>query len=188
MANLVTLYERAVDGFAARVDAVGDDQWHLPTPNADWDVAALVNHLVSESLWAPPLLAGATIEEVGDRFDGDLLGTDPKAAWAAAARDAVAAVCWEGVLDRTVHVSFGDIPAADYLSQLVSDHVIHAWDLARAVGGDERLDPELVEFVLGYLGPQVDAWRAGGAFGPAVELPPGADAQSRLLAMSGRRP
>ena len=188
MAELVVLFERAVEEFGARVRAVGDDQWHLPTPNTEWDVSALVNHLVGEARWAPPLLAGATIAEVGDRFDGDLLGPDPQAAWGEAAADEVEAARQEGVLDRTVHVSFGDIPAGEYLSQLIADHAIHAWDLARAVGADERLDPELVGFALDYLGPQVDGWRQAGAFGPAVELAPGADDQSRLLALTGRTP
>ena len=188
MGELVTFFGRAVEEFGARVRAVGDDQWHLPTPDTEWDVSALVNHLVGEARWAPPLLEGSTIEEVGDRFDGDLLGADPKAAWSEAAAEAVAAARRDGALGRTVHVSFGDIPATEYLSQLVSDHVIHAWDLARAVGADERLDPELVEFALGYLGPQADGWRAAGAFGPAVEVPPDADAQSRLLALTGRTP
>ena len=56
---------------------VGEDQWGAPTPCADWDVRELVNHVAGEDLWTAPLLEGSTIEEVGDRFDGDLLGDDP---------------------------------------------------------------------------------------------------------------
>ena len=70
-------YQRAVEAFGARVHAVGDDQWHLPTPCTEWDVHALVNHLVYEMRWSVPLFAGGTIAEVGDRFEGDLLGDDP---------------------------------------------------------------------------------------------------------------
>ena len=69
-----TAYRRSVEGWTARVEAVGPDQWALPTPCADWDVRTLVNHVVGEDLWTGPLMRGETMEEVGDRFDGDQLG------------------------------------------------------------------------------------------------------------------
>lgn len=188
MDDLVALFGRAVGGFGRYVAAVRPDQWSDPTPDDEWDVRALVNHLVVEDLWAPPLLDGLTIAQVGDRFDGDQLGDHPLGAWALASDGAVAAVGGEGVLDRIVHVSFGDIPGREYISQLTCDHVIHGWDLARAIGADERIDPDLVEFAYDFLAPQVDGWRGAGVFGPAVELAPGADRQSELLALTGRRP
>ena len=185
--DLARLFERAVDQFGQRIRLIGD-KWQATTPDDDWDVRALVNHVLSENLWAPPLLGGKTVSDVGDRFDGDRLGDDPLVAWAEAARRSVAAVGEEGALARTVHVSFGDIPGYEYVSQLVSDHVIHGWDLARAIGTDERLDSELVEFTHGYLAPRADEWRSAGGFGPKVELPPEADIQAQLLALSGRDP
>ena len=188
MADLVTLFQRAVEGFGRRVAVVRPEQWGDPTPDEEWDVRALVNHVLVEDLWAPPLLDGLTLEEVGDRFEGDQLGDDPQGAWRKAAAEAVIAVSRPGVLDRTVHVSFGDIPGREYVSQLVTDHAVHAWDLARAIGADERLDPDLVAFAYEFLAPQVDGWRGAGVFGPAVELPAGADSQSTLLALTGRRP
>jgi uncharacterized protein (TIGR03086 family) len=188
MSGLVEIFERAVEEFGRRVPLVGDDQWGAPTPDTGWDVRALTSHVLAEALWAPPLLEGRTIAEVGDRFDGDQLGDDPQAAWTRAAAEAVAAVREPGALERTVHVSFGEIPGAEYVSQLTCDHVIHAWDLARAIGADERLDPELVDWAIGFLSPQIDGWRAAGAFAAPVEVAEGADAQSRLLALTGRRP
>ncbi|MCA1703045.1 MAG: TIGR03086 family protein [Actinobacteria bacterium] len=185
--DLVELFGRAVGEFGHRVLAVGD-QWQAPTPDTEWDVRALVNHVLVEDLWAPSLLAGKTIADVGGRFDGDQLGDDPHAEWAEASRMAIEAVAQEGALGRTVHVSFGDIKGEDYVSQLVCDHLIHAWDLARAVGADERLDTDLVGFALGFLRPQVDNWRASGVFGPRVEVAAGADRQTELLALSGRTP
>jgi uncharacterized protein (TIGR03086 family) len=187
MADLVELFERSVAVFGGRVTAIGD-RWAAGTPDSEWDVRALVNHVLSENLWAPPLLAGSTIADVGDRFDGDRLGDDPQAAWAAAAAASIDAVGEAGALDRTVHVSFGDISGQEYASQLVCDHVIHGWDLARAIGADERIDDDLVEFTYDFLLPQIDGWRSAGAFGPEVELPPGAGRQAALLALSGRRP
>jgi uncharacterized protein (TIGR03086 family) len=185
--NLVALHRRAVQEFGARVRSVGDDQWHLPTPCSEWDVHDLVNHLVNEDRWTTPLLEGYTLEQVGDRFDGDLLGEDPLGSWDAASREAVATVAGEGMLEKTVHVSFGDISGQEYVSQLTTDHVIHAWDLARAIGDPEALPSELVDFVRRYLEPQVDTWRSAGVFGRAVDPPPDADDQTRLLALAGRR-
>ncbi len=187
MTDLVELFERGVTHFGALLAAVGD-RWAGATPDTEWDVRTLVNHVLGENLWAPPLLAGSTIAEVGDRFDGDQLGDDPVAAWAAATAASVAAVAEEGALARTVHVSFGDIPGQEYVSQLVCDHAIHGWDLARALGADERIDPDLVEFAYDFLLPQVEGWRAAGVFGPPVEVPAGADRQAQLLGLSGRKP
>jgi len=187
MADLVPLFERAVTRFGERVTAVGD-RWAAATPDTEWDVRALVNHVLSENLWAPPLLAGSTIAAVGSRFDGDQLGADPVAAWEAATRLSIAAVAEVGALDRTVHVSFGDISGQEYVSQLVCDHAIHGWDLARAIGADEQIDEDQVDFAYNFLLPQVDGWRSAGVFGPQVELPAGAGRQAQLLALSGRRP
>ena len=138
------LYARALKQFGEKVHAVGEDQWANTTPCSEWDVRALVNHLVNENKWTPPLLAGSRIEDVGDRFDGDLLGADPHAAWEESAAEAKGAVTEEAAL-KTVHLSFGEAPGREYVMQLFADHLIHAWDLARAVHGDERLDPELVQ-------------------------------------------
>jgi uncharacterized protein (TIGR03086 family) len=118
-----------------------------PTPLPGWTVSQLVNHLVKEERWTPPLLAGATIEEVGSRFDGDLLGDDPVAAFDGAAAAALAVVRAEGALGGTVHLSFGDHPAREYAMQLAADHLVHAWDLARAIGADQTLDTDAVTAV-----------------------------------------
>src|SRR4051794_26430814 len=97
---LIDLYRDSVQRFTAAVAQVRPDQWSAPTPCADWDVRALVNHVVSEQLWSVPLLAGATIAEVGDKYDGDVLGGDPVLSSAAAAEDAKAAVSENAALDR----------------------------------------------------------------------------------------
>jgi len=104
--STVELHRRAVGEFDRRVRAIRDDQWQLGTPCTDWTVHDLVNHLVNEDLWTPELFAGKTLAEVGNRFDGDLLGRDPLAAWEAAMREALAAVQADGALQRLVHVSW----------------------------------------------------------------------------------
>jgi uncharacterized protein (TIGR03086 family) len=180
------LHQRASAEFGRRLHLIGEDQWDLPTPCSDWDVTALVRHLVDENLWTPPLMEGSTIAEVGNRFDRDILGDDPKKAYDGAAAAAVAAVHGDGAMDRTVHLSFGDFPGREYTMQLFADHLIHAWDLARAIGADEQLDPELVAACAGWFEPMEPAYRSAGAIGPAVEPPAGADAQARLLGRFGR--
>ncbi len=180
------LFRRAADAFGAQVHTVGDDQWQRPTPCSDWDVRALANHLVGEMRWAPLLLAGQTTAEVGDRFDGDQLGDDPEAAWDDSARDAVAAVVAAGAMERIVHLSFGDVPGAEYTHQLFADLLVHGWDLARAIGADDRLDPELVDACTAWFAAVEDAYRSAGAIGPRVEVTTGADPQTRLLAAFGR--
>lgn len=184
------LYQRAVAAFGERVHGVPAGTWRWPTPCEEWDVRALVHHLVDECRWAPLLLRGATIADVGDRLAGDLLGDDPLGAWDAAAEEAVAAA--DGVdLAATVHLSFGDVPAREYLHQLAADHLVHAWDLARATGQDESLDPEVVDGVLAWFGAAEPLYRSGGVIGPAVEVGAGAaaaGAQAELLGRFGRDP
>ncbi len=182
--SVVELYRKALDEFGTRVHGIAVDGWHQPTPCADWDVAAVVNHVVGENCWAPPLLAGAAIADVGDRFEGDLLADDPAGAWdssaaeAGAAADAVA-------LDATVHLSFGDVPAEEYLWQLTADALIHGWDVARATGQDGALDPLLVDAVARWFAEKEGLYRAAGLIGLAVR-PVDEGAQSVLLSKFGR--
>jgi uncharacterized protein (TIGR03086 family) len=188
VSDVVELYDRAVQRFGALVRDVGDDRWDLPTPCTEWNVRDLVNHVLGENRWVPPLLEAKTIEDVGTALDGDLLGTDPVGEWDSAAKEAVAAFGEPGALERTVHLSFGDVPGRLYLGQLLSDHVIHSWDLARALSADEKLDPELVKFTYTELEPQFELWRQAGAFGGEVGVDEHADLQTKLLARSGREP
>jgi uncharacterized protein (TIGR03086 family) len=180
------LFRRSVDAFGARVHGVAGDRWAASTPCPDWDVRALVNHLVYELRWSVPLLAGRTVAEVGDRFDGDLLGDDPIGRWDSAAQEALAAVDGEGAMDRTVHLSFGDFPGREYAMQLFADLVIHGWDLGVATGQDARLDPDLVDACAVWFAGVADGYRQAGAVGPRLDVPNDADPQERLLAAFGR--
>lgn len=185
--NVQEIYNRCGAEFATRVHAVAG-RWDRPTELPGWDVRDLVHHLVHEERWTPPMLAGETMAEVGDRFDGDLLGDDPVAAFDDAAAEALAAVRADGVLERTVHLSFGDHPGLEYVMQLSADHLVHAVDLARALGVDETLEPEVTGAVLDWFAPMEDMYREYGVIGPRVDWPDGAGEQARLLGMMGRRP
>jgi uncharacterized protein (TIGR03086 family) len=180
------VFGRAADGFAARVRAVGEDAWSGPTPCEGWDVRALVAHVDEELCWVPPLLAGTTIGDVGDRFAGDLLGEDPAGAVADAAAEATA-FATAADLDAEVHVSFGDIPVDEYLWQVAADLLVHGWDVARATGGDERLPDDLVAAVSSWFTANEEGYREAGMVGPRPDVPADADPQTRLLAAFGRR-
>jgi len=182
--NVATSFRRASDGFATRAENIADSQWTAATPCTEWDVRALVNHVTGEYLWVPELLAGKTIAEVGNRFDGDVLGDDPLRAVRDAHRSAAAAAdaC---DMDATVHLSFGDVRASEYVMQMTIDSTIHAWDLARGIGADDTLDPEVVEIVYAEFAKQAEAWRAGGSLGPA-KTPVDDSTQAKLIALSGR--
>lgn len=176
----------AVREFDWRVRAIRPGQWGDPTPCSEWNVRELVNHLVVEQLWAPLLVDGATVDDVGDRFDGDQLGDDPVAAWeraAAAAREAFAA---PGALRRSVELSYGSRPADGYCQEMTMDLTVHAWDLARGTGVDEHLDEQLVHDVLGFIEPQVEQLASTGLFGRPVAVSEHTDVQTRLLALLGR--
>ncbi|KDE10754.1 TIGR03086 family metal-binding protein [Rhodococcus aetherivorans] len=173
----------ARQGFEGRLSAVTD--WSAPTPDTEWDVATLVRHVVDEQRWVPPLLAGRTIAEAEAELDP--LGDDLSAEWDRHAVDA--SVAWASTdPDKQVHLSYGMVPVRDYLRQQVADIAIHTWDLARAVGADERLDPDLVAAVWEDIQPQRDMLAASGLFAPPVPVPDDAAVQDRLLALTGRDP
>ena len=129
------IYARCSAGFTRCVHTIGD-RWSDPTPLPGWDVRDLVNHLVNEERWTPLLFGGATVDDVGDRLDGDLLGTD----------------------------------------------------LARALHGDETLDPDVVAAVLDWFGDTETLYREIGVIGPRVDVPAAAGPQAQLLGRFGRRP
>jgi len=182
----VRLHAEAMAAFDAAVREVQPDQWHLQTPCADWDVRALVNHVVAEARWMVPLLGGRTVAEVGGALEGDLLGKDPPAAWQAAREAALGALGAADVDTCIVHLSFGDTPAPEYVRQLTADYLVHSWDLAVAIGADDRLDPELVDAVAAWFTAQAAVYRAAGVVASPVPVPDGADAQRRLLGGFGR--
>ena len=182
-----TLYHRSVEFFADRVNAVQAEQWDDPTPCVGWSVRDLAGHVTYENLWTIPLMEGATIEEVGDKFEGDVLGTDPIGSALAAARAAITSVATQLPLGGTAQLSFGPTPKDEYAMQLAADNLIHGWDLAVATGGDTRIDPHLVHGVATWFGDREEMYRTGGAIAargrahrrrparPARPLRPGRD-------------
>ncbi|GAB3846408.1 TIGR03086 family metal-binding protein [Micromonospora andamanensis] len=157
-------------------------------PCPGWDVRTLVNHVVSEERWSVPLLAGRTVDQVGDRYDGDQLGADPIETAREAAAQAEVAATSPGALDRAVHLSAGLTPAEEYLHQLLAEHLVHGWDLAVAIGADPTMDVDAVAEAARWYSRHVEDYRRDGLVQSEVALPAGAGEQDRLLAAFGRDP
>ena len=184
--DLPAIHDRALAATRVVVAAIGADQWSLPTPCDDWDVRTLVNHVVAGNLWAAELAAGSTIEAVGDRLDGDVLGADPLAAYDASAAAASAVFSAPGAMEAPCAVSYGPVPGEVYAGHRFIDVLIHGWDAASATGQDTHLDPELVEACWEVVEPQADLLAGSGVFGSGVDAPPSADRETALLAVLGR--
>ncbi len=186
--DLLSAHGSALDVFDAAVRAAGPGDWARGTPCTDWSVRDLVNHLAVEQLWVPHLLAGATLDEVGTRYDGDVLGDDPLSVWEKASAAAREAWLSPGALRRTVHVSFGLVPAEEYGWQMTLDLAVHGWDLATALGRPNPVPDVLAGRLLDVLRPMIDDWQGLGLFDPPVAAGRNAAAPDRLVALLGRRP
>ena len=186
MSDIAELHAQALDRTGRVVAGIKPDQLQADTPCDGWDVYALLNHLVAGNLWAAELGAGATIEDVGDRLDGDVLGADPAASYAASAAAAAAAFRRPGAMEAPCAVSYGPVPGSVYAGHRFIDVFVHGWDLAVATGQDPDLDPGLIQACREIIEPQVAAFRAAGAFGDERPAPPDATDQQRFLAMLGR--
>ena len=181
-----TFFKNAIDKTSGIVPCVSNDKFNLSTPCSDWDLKQLLNHLVNELLWVPELLDGKTIEEVGSKLDGDLVGSDFAEAWESATKAAIKAV--EACdLQMIVHLSYGDMPAEHYVKEMASDVLIHGWDVAQSVQCSMIMGDDLAEQAYRQLEPHIQDYRDGGFVGPEIDVPTDADMQTKLLAIVGRK-
>ncbi|MCU1607081.1 MAG: uncharacterized protein JWP46_3546 [Modestobacter sp.] len=185
-AELLERFQRAQALVTDRVDAVEAGRWGAPALPG-WTVADLVAHLTAMQWEAAELLAGgaADVHAIPTTTD-DLLGDDPLTAWETAADTALAAWAVEDALTRTLVLPAGPVSGDEYLVATTAALVVHAWDLARATGGDTRLDGELVAAALRYAEAHLGDSGVPGLVDPPLSVPQGADPQARLLARFGR--
>ncbi len=192
--EIFVLADRTLNGVVAKIT---DDQWDMRMPanfarragGEPPTLRRIVNYHAYDDAWVPDMLAGKTMDEAGrENHKGDLLGDQPKRAFAAIVDTACTAVRDFDDLDRTVHTSFGDFFARDYLIQITSFRGLRAHDIARAIGIEPTLPPKLVLGLWDELNPVADQWREMGAFPPRVAVPDEAPLQDRLLGMTGRDP
>lgn len=182
MSEIADRYRKVAGQLSERVAAVPDGAWENPTPCEGWVARDVVQHLVE---WLPAFFAerwplpSTVIPSVDD---------DPAAAWAA-----VDGMLRAGLDDPAVATAEVDTPMGrkSYEAALdmicTNDLLIHTWDLARATGLDERLDPDEVAAMRAAMEPFADTLADSGHYGPRVPVPDDADDQTKLLAMVGRR-
>lgn len=195
MIDLVRHFVAASEGFGRALRLV--DSWTAPTPCGDWDVRALANHVTQGNLNYVRLLDGASAAEFLLWRDADALGNHPVAAFDASVRACASAYSSTNALERVVDHPSGQLTGAQALSVRTTDTVIHTWDMARAVGADETLDPALVtwieenlqEIYAGMAETPVASRTTHRFFAaPMGSLPTDASAQDRLLHLFGRQP
>jgi uncharacterized protein (TIGR03086 family) len=185
MTEIADRYRRLAATFTARVDAVpaDDERWQAESPCPGWTARDVVGHMLDTH----HLFFGRIGHEVPK---GPSAADDPHAAWAHV-RDAMqAALDDESVAGTEFDGMFGRTRWDAAVDRFINgDVLVHGWDLARAVGGDEALDVEDVRRArAGLEGIPDEALRSEGTFGPAIEPPPGATEQEELLAFLGRDP
>ncbi|AKH84839.1 hypothetical protein AA958_24450 [Streptomyces sp. CNQ-509] len=177
-------HRRIAAGFTARVRGAEAGRWDDPAPCEGWVARDVVRHLVE---WFPGFLkTGAGIELP----EGPSVDDDPVAAWQVH-NDAVQSLLDDpATAGRTLsHPQTGDLPLAQAIDRFyTSDVFMHTWDLARATGQDEHLDPAKCAALLAGMLPMDEVLRGSGHYGPRVEVPESADVQTRLLAFTGRTP
>lgn len=180
MSDAASWHREVAAAFADRVRGTTD--WDAPTPVDGWRARDVVGHLTS---WFPAFLGSGTGIEMAPGG-----GADPVADWTAQA-DAVQALLDDpGTADvvlRNPHI--GAMPLPDAITNIyTSDVFMHTWDLARAGGLDDQLDPDFCTKLLGGMEQMDEILRSSGQYGPRVPVPADASAQGRLIGFIGRDP
>jgi uncharacterized protein (TIGR03086 family) len=134
--EVIERYTKLADQFGARVEAAADDAWDKPAPCEGWTARDVVTHVTDSQRSLTAALNGT---------EPGTAAADPKADWRETYAAFKQAISQPGALDRNVPGPFGEMPAKMVIGRfLATDALVHTWDLARAVGGDERIDAEAV--------------------------------------------
>lgn len=173
MTEQATIWEHTAQKWTEVIAEVTDDDWSKPTTCEDFTVRQLVDHAMH---WQA--MGGGVIGA----------GTEPGAAWDDV-RPAVAAALQDPTNLEGNAEAFGNMPKQQVLGLLITDLLVHSWDLARSIGADETLPPDAVAAAsMGLRRMPEEMLRGGTMFGPEVEVPDDASDQDKLLAFAGRRP
>jgi hypothetical protein len=186
------LYILANEAEQKVVAQIADDQWDLVMPqkitHEPMTLQEVVRYHVWDDAWIPDILAGKTKEEVGDVHEHLLILTtkELQANFATYNQGAITAVRGLSDLERTVHLSYGDFPAREYLQHNVSVRAFWSYDIAKLIGADTTMADDFVQALMDEFSPVVEGYRRMGLFPPAIAVANDASPQIKLLAMVGR--
>lgn len=190
-APAVAALRDALDGMGELVRGVRPDQWVDPSNCPDWDVRALVNHVVFGNRTFAGILTGQAPppqEQIRTMRDQDLLGDDPSSSWRDSAAGLLAAFDAPGVLERSFSSPLGPMPGAGLAGLRITETLVHGWDLARSTGQrppfDDAVAQTALDFTLRQMPPGAD--RSSFPFAPEQEVAADAPAIDRLAAHLGR--
>ena len=181
MANeVIDRYTNLADQFGARVEATPDDAWSASAPCEGWTARDVLDHVLGGQRGLIGAITGTEPAAWAD--------ADPKQQWRDTYDAVKAALAQDGALQKTMAGPMGDMPVEMMVGRLLSsDILVHTWDLARAVGGDETLDADAVKQAYSGLKPMDAMIRRPGVFGPKIDAAPGDDEQTEFLKFLGRQ-
>ena len=183
MTEVATHWRRIAATFTDRTRGVPPGSWANPSPCDGWTASDIITHLVE---WVPPFLESGT----GITITGiPPVGPDPATAWKHLDDKIQAILDADDSHDRVFdHPMAGRHPLDEAIDRFIlGDVLIHTWDLSRATGQDEQLDPPTVAAMLDGLADLGDLLQESGQYGARVPVADVADNQTRLLALTGRR-
>ncbi|MGA2519934.1 MAG: TIGR03086 family metal-binding protein [Acidimicrobiales bacterium] len=181
MTDIEDTYRLVSNRFDTVVRGVTPDKWDAQSPCEKWTARDVVAHVVEGHGSVIAAVRGGAPETVDS-------GEDPTPAWERATRAIAEITADPEVLAMEIDGPTGTMPAGQVIGRFVTmDLLVHTWDLARAVGADEHLDEELVRHAYEGLKPMDAMIRQPGVFGPKLEPPAGADAQTEFLYFLGRQ-
>ena len=179
MSSTLERYDVAVSGFRRRLEPLAPTDFARPSPCKGWTAGDLLDHTIGAVVLVAGLVGDTVLDTRSDgflaRFDRATEDLRTKVADPEARRD--------GRREPVRHAR--DQAAREQHRRARS--LVHTWDLARATGGDERLDDEPVAHTYASMSPLDDMLREHG-FATKVDAPEGADAQTELLCFLGRQP
>ncbi len=179
-------YQTAAALFGETIVALADEEWERTTHPDDWTVITTVAWVVVGDAQLTSAASGEPLQSVGE-FDAAVLGGNPVAAWRGTAVGAIGALREIDPAATIVPHDQGPILLADLLAQRVSENLLRAWDIGRAVGRPVELPEELVDACLDFWADHADAVLAGGVLpDQPVEPPADASVVERFLALMGR--
>ena len=183
------IYRACIARATTVVKQVRPEHFANATPDTDWNVRDLLAHMLRILATVPEVLAGTPPADVTVMTDEELLGID----------DIELSINWQAAIDRAeralddmdlddiVHSASGDMSADEYLSQLASDELIHAWDLGKSIGVPVHFDASLAGTVYDIAEPNKQIMHESERFAREIEIVGEADMHTKLLALFGRR-